>query len=268
MLKKVILAAALAVSAAFATWDYYPVLEAGKGSVKGDLYYDWHHDWSHAGLKLGVRYSLIQNLEISLQDWGYQFWGETDCKGCANGGNGLRDMTLGGRYQITPMVNAFLDFILPVGSTDWDGPGTSTPGQDELALYLGAQFSMPTGVPGFKFGTEGGIFWGFEHDNWDRGLEIHMAGEVGYTIPNIGLTPFIGMKLKFRITESEWEGEDGKEYGDDDDGDNQFILWLGADYFVIPNQLDVSAKLFVRSGDHDNMGGDASGLNIGVEFFF
>ena len=53
--------------------------------------------------------------------------------------------------------------------------------------------------------------------------------------------------------------------GADDDGDKQVNLWLGADYFVIPNQLDVWAKLIVRSGD---IGGDATGINIGAEFFF
>ena len=50
------------------------------------------------------------------------------------------------------------------------------------------------------------------------------------------------------------------EYGANDDGYKQVILWLGADYFVIPNQLDLKAKLFVRSGKHSNMGGDASGI--------
>ena len=50
MFKKIALAAALVSSAAFATWDYYPVLEGGKGSAKGGLYYDWDHDWSQAGL--------------------------------------------------------------------------------------------------------------------------------------------------------------------------------------------------------------------------
>ena len=269
MFKKIILAAALAVSAAFATWDYYPVLEAGKGSVEGGLYYDWHHQWSHAGLKIGARYSLIQDLELSLQSWGFQFWGETDCNGCANGGSGLRDLTLGARYQVAPMFSAFLDLLLPVGNDDYDGPGTTHPSSDEIALYLGGQFSMPIKeAPGLKFGTEAGLFWGFEHDNNERGLELHMGGEIAYTVPNVGLTPFFGLQLKFRITESTWEGEDGNEYGADDDGDHQIILWLGCGYFVLPNQLEIRGKLFVRSGDHDDMGGDASGLYVGAEFFF
>ena len=270
MFKKIALAAALITSAAFATWDYYPVLEGGKGSAAGGLYYDWHHEWSQAGLTVGGRFSIIQNLEISLQSWGFQFWGETDCAGCANGGSGLRDLTLGARYQITPIVNMFLDLNLPIGNDDYDGEGTTHPSSDEIALYMGAQFGMTNiaSVPGLRFGTEAGLFWGFEHDNVERGLELHLGGEIGYTVAGVGLTPFVGLQLKFRVTESESEGADGKKYGDNDDGDNQIILWLGASFAVIPNQLDVTGKILVRSGDHDNMGGDASGLYVGAEFYF
>lgn len=265
MFKKIALAAALVSSAAFATWDYYPVLDAGKGSVKGNLYYDWDHDWSQAGLGVGVRFSVIQGLEISLQDWGYQFWGEWDCNGCTNGGDGLRDLTIGARYQFDPMFNMFLDFHLPVGNDDNEGGSTTPPSSEEIALYLGGQFSMQvSSAPGLKFGTEAGLDWGFEHDNYERGLDIILAGEIGYTIPNVGVTPFFGLQIKDRLTESTHE-EGKKEIGHDDDGDKQINLWLGADYFVIPNQLDVWAKLIVRSGD---IGGDATGLNVGAEFFF
>ena len=268
MFKKIALAAALITSAAFATWDYYPVLEAGKGSAEAGMYYDWYHKWSQAGIKVGGRYSLIQGLEVSLQGWGYQLWSEEDCDGCANGGDGLRDLTLGVRYEIAPMITVFLDFNLPIGGDEVTN--------DEIALYGGAQFSMPINeVPGLKFGTEAGVFWGFAHgdNDYERGLEIHLGGELAYTVPNVGVTPLVGIQLKYRITESTWEEYDGGkkkkvERGDDSDGDNQFILWLGAGYFVIPNQLELKAKLFVRSGDHAEMGGDASGIYVGAEFFF
>lgn len=275
MFKKIALAAALVSSAAFATWDYYPVLEAGKGSVEGGLYYDWHHEWSQAGLKVGARYSVIQNLEISLQSWGFQFWGETDCGGCANGGSGLRDLTLGGRFQIDPMISVFVDLNLPIGNDDYDGPGTNHPSSDEIALYMGGQFSMPIKeTPGLKFGTEAGIFWGFEHDDSERGLELHLGGEGSYEIPNAGgIAPYVGLQLKFRVTESTWEEYDENEKkkvekGADDDGDHQVILWVGVGYFIIPNQLNVKGQVFVRSGDHDNMGGDASGFYFAAEYFF
>ena len=276
MFKKIALAAALATSAAFATWDYYPILEGGKGSAVGGLYYDWDHEWSHAGLSIGARYSLVPEFELSLQGWGVQFWGETDCKGCVNGGGGLRDLTVGGRFQFDPMVNAFLDLILPIGNdeVEWNEISRTTPpSSDEIALYMGVQFSMPIpDAPGLKFGTEGGLFWGFEHDNNERGLELHMGVEASYAIPDVGITPFVGLQLKFRLTESTWEAvdENGKKYeaGADDDGDHQINLWLGATYAIIPNQFDITGKLIVRSGDHDNMGGDASGLYGGCEFFF
>lgn len=267
MFKKIALAAALIVSAAFATWDYYPVLEAGKGSAAGGLYYDWDHDWSQAGLKIGGRYSLIQGLEVSLQSWGYQFWGETDCNGCANGGDGLRDLIIGARYGLAPMITAFVDVNLPIGRDEWDGNGTTTAGSDEIYIYGGAQFSMPINeVPGMKFGTEAGILWGFEHHNYERGLDIHLGGELAYTVPDVGVTPFVGLQIKYRLTESESEGGDGKMYGANDDGHKQINIWLGGDYFVIPNQLDLIAKLFIRSGKVDD--GDATGIYVGAEFFF
>ncbi|WP_298768755.1 transporter [uncultured Fibrobacter sp.] len=265
MFKKIAMAAALAATASFATWDYYPVLEAGKGSAEGGLYYDWDDPWSQAGLKIGARYSLIQNLELSLQSWGYQFWGESDCKGCANGGDGLRDLVIGGRYQVVPMVAAFLDINLPIGNDDNDHYQTTPPSSNEIALYFGAQFSMPINeVPGLKFGTEAGFDWGFEHNHYERGLDMHLAGEIGYTVPNVGVTPFVGLQIKYRITESEDKGDDA-DFGRNDDGDKQINLWIGADYFVIPNQLDLKAKLIVRSG---KIGGDASGLYLGAEYFF
>lgn len=254
---------AMVASASFATWDYFPVLPAGQGSVKGGLYYDWDGDWSQAGLDLGVRFSVIENLEIALHSFGYQFWSETDCKGCPNEGDGLRDLVLAGRYQVAPMITAFLDFNMPIGNDD---PGRH-PSSDEIALYFGAQFSMKVpNAPGFEFGTEAGLDWGFEHDNKDRGLELHLAGEADYTIQSIGLTPLLGLKFKIKVFEDEYEGDDGKDHGQDNSGNNQIQIWLGAKYAVAQN-FTILAKLIVRSGDPE-MGGDASGLYAGCEFFF
>ena len=265
MFKKIALAAALVSSAAFATWDYYPVLDGGKGSIKGGLYYDWDHEWSQSGLSLGARYSIISNFEISLQNWGYQFWGEWDCKGCIEGGDGLRDMTIGLRYQIDPMVALFLDVNLPIGNDETEHNAlpshTTPPSSDEVALYFGAQFSMKVKeAPGLKFGTEGGLDWGFEHDKYERGLDLHLTGEIGYTVPNTEITPFFGLQVKYRLTNSSYEDDN-----QGDRGDKQVNLWIGADAFVIPNQLDIVGKLIVRSGD---IGGDATGIYAGAEFFF
>ncbi len=260
-LKTFAIVTAVAVTSSFATWDYFPVLEAGKGSAEAGLYYDWHNDWSQSGLKIGARYSVIQNLEISLQSWGYQFWSEEDCANCPEGGDGLRDLTLGGRYQIDPMINVFLDLGLPIG-----GDESSS---DEISIYLGGQFAMTNiknAVPGLAFGTEAGLLWGFEHDNVERGLEIHIGGELDYTIPNMGLTPYIGLLLKLKLTEDSWE-TNGKEFGADNSGDTQINIRLGASY-AINQMIAVKGELIVRSGDADNMGGDASGLYFACDIFF
>ena len=82
MFKKVFLAIALAMSASFATWDYYPIPDSSHGSVEAGLYYDWDHAWSQAGLKMGARFTMIKSLEIAFTGWGYQFWNEEDCSGC------------------------------------------------------------------------------------------------------------------------------------------------------------------------------------------
>ena len=118
MFKKIAIVAVLAVSASFATWDYFPVLEAGKGSAEVGMYYDWHDEWSQAGLKAGARYTLFQNFELALMGLGYQFWSETDCDGCYNGGDGFRDLVIGARYQVAPMITAALDLGLPVGGKE------------------------------------------------------------------------------------------------------------------------------------------------------
>ena len=276
MLKKVFLAVTVAMSAAFATWDYYPIPDSTHGSAEAGLYYDKDHKWSQAGLKMGARFTMIKSLEISLTEWGYQFWNETDCSGCVNGGDGVRDLTIGARYAVAPMVTAFLDLNLPVGDDEHDGQGTNPPSSGETSLYFGAQFSTPTKLAGFKFGTEAGFLWGFEHDNHERGLDIHLGAEMAYTIPKVGLTPYIGMLLKYRLTESVWYDGKDTEHGYDDRRSRQYNLWLGLAY-DINSLITVKAHLIFRNekykgvwddGNPHHHGGDADGLYMAAVFNF
>ncbi len=277
MFKKFILAVALLAGASFATWDYYPIPDSSHGSFEAGLYYDKDHNWSQAGLKVEGRFTMIKSLEISFTSWGYQFWNEDDCAGCVNGGEGLRDLTIGGRYQVAPMVTAFLDFNLPVGEDEYDGPGTHAPSNGEFSMYLGAQFSVPTKLKGFKFGTEGGFLWGFEYDDHERGLDLHLGAEAAYTIPNVGLTPYLGFLLKYRLSESEYyvKGED-KYHGYGDRKSRQFNLWLGASY-AINKMIEVKAEFIFRHEKYRgyetvespfHLGGNADGVYMGVIFNF
>ena len=278
MFKKIILALAVLACASFATWDYYPIPQDKNGSVEAGLYYDKDHRWSQAGLKMGARIILLKSLEISLNGWGYQFWNEEDCSGCVNGGDGLRDLTIGGRFAIAPMINVFLDMNLPVGRDEYDGYNTHPPSNGEFSIYAGAQFSAPTKLEGFEFGTEGGILWGFEHDNHERGLDIHIGAEAGYTIPKVGLTPYIGMLLKFRLTESVWyeNNKNETEHGYADRRSRQYNLWAGIAYAVSP-LITVKGQFIFRNekykgvwddGNPFRLGGDATGLYVAAVFNF
>lgn len=276
MFKKIILALAMFAGASFATWDYYPIPQDKNGGAEAGLYYDKDHKWSQAGLKMGARLTMIKSLEIALTGWGYQFWNETDCSGCVNGGDGLRDLTIGGRYEVAPMITVFLDLNLPVGDDEYDGEGTNPPSSSETSLYLGAQFSAPTKMDGLLFGTEAGVLWGFEHDNHERGLDIHVGAEVGYTIPKAGLTPYIGMLLKFRLSESVWYDGNDTEHGYADRRSRQYNLWFGIAYDITP-LITVKAHFIFRNekykgvwtdGNPHHHGGDADGLYMAAVFNF
>ena len=169
MIKKVILLAALIATYSFATWDYFGLLQNNQGSIKAGLYYDKDDDWSQMGLKVGARFNVSPKFELSLQSFGYQFWSETDCDACEDGGNGIRDLMIGGRFAMTPMVNLFLDFNLPIGREKYDGLGTTHPSHHEMFLYFGAQIHNDiASIKGAAFGTEAGVFWGFEHHKQER----------------------------------------------------------------------------------------------------
>ncbi len=248
MFKKIVLAALLVASSSFATWDYYQLPEAGKGTVKGQFFYDSDDPWSQWGLNVSARYILVPNLELSLQSFGYRSW-ETD----GSDGAGFTDLTLGARYAVMPIVNIFLDLNLPIGSNDVS---------DRLSFTLGGQFSQEL-VPNLVLGTEAGIFWGFKRHDFEPGLVMNLAAELGYTIPEYGLTPFVGLELKYKLTDDE-EGDNWE----DNAGDNSICLWLGAAY-AINAEMAVDGKLKVRSGDSsDHLDGDAVGIEVNFYYNF
>lgn len=247
MFKKIALAALLVASSSFAAWDYYHLPEAGKGTVKGQFFYDSDDPWSQWGLNVGGRYILVPNLELSLQSFGYRSL-ETD----GSDGAGFTDLTLGARYAVKPIVNIFLDLNLPIGSNDVS---------DRLSFTLGGQFSQEL-VPNLVLGTEAGLYWGFKRHDFEPGLVMNLAAELGYTIPAYGLTPFVGLELKYKLTDDE-------DYNREDNaGDNSICLWLGAAY-AISSEMAVDGKLKVRSGDSSEpLDGDAVGIEVNFYYNF
>lgn len=282
MIKKVLILAAAIATSSFATWDFFGIPQNSQGSVKAGLYYDWDDDWSQMGLKTGARINITPKFELSLQNFGYQFWSENDCDDntprCNNeGGNGLRDLVIGGRFALTPILNLFLDLNLPIGRDENDGEGTTAPSRHELSLYFGGQFHKDlAGVKGASFGTEAGIFWGFEHHSLERGLEIRLGGEFDYTLPAAPVTLLIGGQIWFRVFKSEYDNGN-KDVDLHDSWSQQYKIWVGAS-FNITDQLSINGQIIARSQDLKHrakdggrkieMEGDATGFTVDVEFKF
>ena len=172
-------------------------------------------------------------------------------------GSGLTDFTFGARYAVLPeMVNIFLDLNIPFGD---EGEGGYI-GSDEWAIYFGGQFYKEL-IPQLLLGVEAGLDWGFEHNDFERGLVFNTGAEIGYTIKEIGLTPFAGIEFKYKLTDDEWNGAGAWE---DNAGDNQFNLWIGAAY-AINEAMAVDGKIKMRSGDID---GDATHFDVNFSYNF
>ena len=274
MIKKILLLAAALATSSFATWDYFSLLQNNQGSVKAGLYYDTDHDWSQMGFNVGARMNLSPQFELSIHSFGYQLWGETDCDNCEEGGGGLRDLAIGARFALDPELYFFLDFNLPIGKDKKTGLGRTPPSKKEMFLYFGGQHHKAIeSIKGASYGAEAGIFWGFEHHDLERGLEVRFGGEFDYTLPSAPVTLLLGGQIWLRIFESEDHDRDLN-----DDWSQQYKIWIGAD-FAVNNQISIKGKVIARSQDLKHrsdetnlrrveMEGDATGFTVDVEFKF
>jgi hypothetical protein len=127
-LSVVAVAVCLCVGASFASWDKFSVIDDGSAEAKFGVY--------NGGVGLNVRYGLLENLEL------YSTLGKIDATGS--------NYTVGARYQIIPMLSAFLDIDFPTkedGGVGMDDDGvtkiTRKGGSHDLGLLPGINFTMP-----------------------------------------------------------------------------------------------------------------------------
>lgn len=266
MLKKIALVAAMAASASFATYSFFPVPEANKGEVEIGAQYGWTDNTSDMQIIAGAEYSVIQNLAISLTGLGYQLWNDPDDCGEDNhpdcpDNDGIKAMTLGARYQFMPILIAALDVNLPLTSDDVIGPTK----YDPFGLYGAIQFTKEF-VPNLWFGSEAGVSYKFEDEHMTEGLGLTLQAELDYTIASIGLTPWIGAAMEMRISDVEEDLPGAKiEYGS---GDKAILVWLGAGYEINP-MFTVKANFIMKFADEkESMGGDWTGVNAKLAIKF
>lgn len=264
MLKKIALAAAFAATASFATYNFFPVGNTHTGQVEIKGAYGWSEkanvDWSNMKIKLGAEYVVMDKLELSIFNLGYQLWNEpTDCDNCPDS-DGLMAMTVGARYWFMPMLGAALDVNIPLNSEEAaDGKF------DPFGLYAAIQFSQEL-IPNLVLGSEAGLSYKFEDEDRTDGLGLTVQAEFDYTIASIGLTPWIGGEFDMRISDvEEGKGQAKHEYGS---GDSAFTLWIGAGYSINPMFYVKANFLMTFADEKESLGGDSMGVNAALDINF
>ena len=124
-MKKVLAAALICAASSFAAWDYFPVIEYGKGEAKLSVSQSRQGNYGGGDSDFKIRYSPVENLEL-LSQIGYTF---------------------GARYQIIPVLSAGVDIGFPIPDTKWSfTPNVqfSTPITDALVFGSNVQATINT----------------------------------------------------------------------------------------------------------------------------
>jgi len=127
-LSLVAVAVCLLAGSSFASWDKFSVIGDGSAEAKFGVY--------NGGVGLNVRYGLMENLEL------YSTLGKIEATGS--------NYTVGARYQIIPMLSAFVDIDFGTkndGGVDMDDNGvpkaTLKAGNHNWGFLPGVNFTMP-----------------------------------------------------------------------------------------------------------------------------
>ena len=221
MFKKLALAAALTATASFATWDYFPVQDAGKGQAELHLDYLMVDKTSQMALSAGARYTIVQNFEagVIVPFVLFTHWDGEDVEDA----NGLSDVQLLLRYQFMPIMNAFLDVELPTCNKDLcgeDGP---------VGFHFGVQYSQKFGM--VDFGSELGLALETKGDDkttppWDMNLGL----EADFAVSEM-ITPYVGIDINMLLGKYTVDGEN---MGDSHTGDMGFAPYLGLTFNINP----------------------------------
>lgn len=253
MFKKIALAAALAATASFATWDKFPVLEQGKGQAKAGVTYNKTGKWSGLDLNLGARYTVVQNFEIGVAV-PYTVFTKYDGN---DGADGIKNIPLMFRYQFMPILNGFMDIDLPIGEEElmWHS-------QDGLGLHFGVQYSQNFGMVnlGSELGLAVQVTDGDDKTNppWDLNLGVE-----GDFAVNEMITPYVGLDLNVLLGKASYDGHDADESNTGDMGIAPYLgvgiafnpmftldlcasFGIGDDYYGEDTAMSFSGTLFIN----------------------
>lgn len=191
MINKVVLAAIFATSASFATWNVFPVQDAGKGEVQLDFANYWLPDVGGMGMaSLGVRYTLVNHLELalSLPYVPYEFDENGNFHSFADGVGNLTGMV---RYQFHPNFNGFLDVTFPVGNENLVGTDGS------FLFCFGGQYSQQFGM--VNFGSQLGLaLETYGEDEVTPPWKLIAVTEADFVLGGM-FTPYINLGFSMQI---------------------------------------------------------------------
>lgn len=228
MLKQLLLGTAMLATSSFATYSYFPVPANHSGEAKIVGSYTMQDKWEDVGLALKGRYVPIENLELSLN---IPFTLLTHWDGKDAKKDGVKNVAFGVRYQIIPIVAAFVDFEFPTGKKEV--------ADDGFKFYLGGQYSANFGVMGI--GTELGLSFTTEgKDKSQPPMQLTMAAELDPTL-FASITPYIGARINIILNDPQYDGHDTAI---ETSGKTGFFPYVGANFKI--NQMfsfDLSATL-------------------------
>jgi len=249
----VAVAVLLAVTSSFASWDYFPPQEAGRGEVKLGFTYDIPFEkMSIMSLSLGARYSIIDGLEASVilpLPMSASYDGNS-----ADGFFGLVDPIIGVRYWLPMGLGFFLDFTVAVDTRDEDEGYEA----GHSFIGLGAQYSMNF-TEELSFGSEIGLTLGLPKDDFTPGMDMNIGVELQYALGAV--TPFLGFDVVFGVTDESFDGDSI----DDSASEMGMDLTLGVTY-DINEKMGIDA--FFGLGFGDRYGDDNTPMTIGAAFSF
>ena len=248
MFKKIALAAALAATASFATWDYFPVLETHKGQVELANTSSMLGKTTLLTETLAARFTIVQNFEAGLaipvlaNAW---YDGKSD-----DDAGGLMPIELMLRYQFMPIMNAFLDVDFPTcGKHACDD-------DDAFTFHFGAQFSQKFGI--VDFGSELGLT--LETKGKDKNTPpwvLNLGLEADFAVSEV-ITPYVGLDLYMKLGKYTY---DGKSRGESHTGEMGVSPYVGLTANITP-MFYLGGD--IRLGFGENFYGDNTLIEITV----
>lgn len=264
-MKKILAATLLCAVSSFATWDYFPIKDAGKGEAKVGVSYFMQDKWSAIGLNAGARFSVIEGLEVALLFRGHgegfsgfpltlSYDGES-CDGdeCPPT---FAQPSIGLRYWLPAGVGIGLDVALP-----FQGEALGKSENANLVFTPAVQYSMKIG-DAVELGSQISFSIPLESsEKYAPAKELGIGLELDFPLGTI--TPFVGVDVAMEIGSPSYDGNTDDDY----EGSTGIAPYVGA-IFKINDML--SADVGVAFGIGEDYYGEEMpiviGANLSVNF--